>query len=228
MSEGIDWAATGQMLSGVGTIGSAFAILLAGLLGRQAAANFRRQKQAEREIEHAEKALAAAYKIESALSTIRSPLTTGSESSESSAELDEFEWFKMLSDNEKSKKTQSNVFYRRIRYFQDDFDSAIAVLPFVKAYFGNEADRALRDLIHCRHTIRVYADAYARDRMHDHDYSLKIESFIWEGAEVEDGMDPIGKRVRLDLKALEAVLLPVIRSSNEKRIGNTESTEQIA
>lgn len=207
-----DWAATGSMLSGLGTIGGGIAIVIAAFLGRQAASNFRKQKVAEREIDHAERALASAYKLQSAISFIRSPLSTATELDESREELDQTKWFKDLTEDKRSRIIQSNVFYRRIRRFEKDFDEANSLLPFVKAYFGEQVYESLRDLIHCRHTVRVYADAYARDEGHDPKHSRRNESFIWEGGLGEDGSDPIETRVVKAISTLEGALLPTIRT----------------
>ena len=204
------------MLSGIGTIVGAVAIILAAILGRVAVASVRRQKQVERQIEHAEKALTAAYQLQAAASTIRSPLSTSTELSSSREELEATEWFDRLTEGQKDRTVQSNIFYQRIRHFEDVYNSALAVRPFVKAYFGDEADEAFRKLIHARQSVRVYADAYARDEGHDPKFSRKIESYIWEGA-VVNGEDPIASEVGNAIKILESKLLPVIREGHDPR-----------
>lgn len=213
----IDWAATGAMLTGWGTLGSAAAIVVAAYFGRQAVQDFRQQKTAEREIEHAERALAAVYRVESSLSSIRSPMSTAHELAEARSELEERPWFAELPERQQDRTVQTNVIYQRIRHYQTDYDDALSVMPFVRAYFGEEVEKALRDLTHCRHSVRVYADAYGRDTGRDQQHSERIESIIWEGA-APGGVDPIASKAKAALSILENALLPVIRSEKKGKV----------
>lgn len=178
----IDWAATGQMVSGIGTLAGAKAIIVAAIVGRDVVASFRRQKQVERQIEHAERALTTSYQLKEAIGVIRSPLSTSHELASSREELETTDWFSNLENDEKSRTVQANVFYQRIRSFEDTYSSALSILPFVSAYFGKEAEEAFRKLIKARHTVRVYADAFSKDSRADRAFSRTIESYVWEGA----------------------------------------------
>lgn len=204
------------MISGIGTLAGAAAIVIAALLGRSAVTDFRQQKVAERELQHAEKALAAAYKMQSALSSIRSPLSTGIELSESEDELKDTDWFGGLLDAKKKRVIQSNVFYRRIRTFKEAFDEGIEMLPFVKAFFGEASEMALRDVIHARHTVRVYADAYTDDEGTDPDFSMTVRSNIWESGSATN-TDPVKTKVEEAIAVLEGNLLPIIRTSDGRQ-----------
>ena len=214
----VDWAATGQMLSGIGTITGSLAIVVGAILGRKAVTDFRRQKLAEREIEHAEKALAVSYRLQQAASVIRHPMSTAQEIASSREELEQNQWFCDESDNDKKDRLiQSNVFHQRIRYFKEVYDDAISIMPLVKAYFGEEPAAALQNLVHLRHAVRVYANAYANDYGFDADFSIKIRSFIWEGVEQDD---PLASQAKAAINSLERNLLPVIRESARKQKAN--------
>lgn len=212
----VDWAATGSMLSGIGTIGGGIALVIAAVLGRKAVEDIRREKLAEREISHAEKALTIAYQLESAISSIRSPVSTGIESQHSREELIEHDWFQALDPAAQDKTIYTNIFYQRIRSYDEDFKEGYSILPTLKAFFGTEAEAALRTILHARHKVRVYADAYQRDRGNDLDHTRKIQSYIWEGA-LPGEIDPIGADVEKSMTALEDQLIPIIRA-NAKRI----------
>jgi hypothetical protein len=182
MGDGVtDWSATGDMLSGIGTIAGALAIVMAAWLGRSAVTDYRHQKIVDRELQHAERALAVAYRIRLAVSSIRSPMSTAVELSTSKEELEKTDWFVELPEGGQNRTVQANVFYQRIRFFAPAFDEAVEVLPLVKAYFGDEAEKAMTELIHARHSVRVYADAYSRDEGADPEFSSKIRSYIWKG-----------------------------------------------
>lgn len=77
--EAIDWSATGAMLSGVGALGGAVAVLIAASVGKSTFEAWKRQKIEERRTELAETSLILAYKIQDAMSVIRSPVTMGDE-----------------------------------------------------------------------------------------------------------------------------------------------------
>ncbi|GGB57933.1 hypothetical protein GCM10010833_10890 [Blastomonas aquatica] len=65
---GIDWAATGTMIQGVGTLGGAIAVYAAAKLGLAA---WKHQKLAERNRDQAEVILHAAYNARRALTYLR-------------------------------------------------------------------------------------------------------------------------------------------------------------
>lgn len=210
----IDWAATGQMLTGIGTIGSGLAIVGAAFLARRAAADFSKQRRAEKRLDHAESALAIAYQLDAAASSLRSPLSTTAELADSEAELSATDWFSDLDDEMRSRTIQSNIFYQRIRATSDVFRKGLDSKPFIKAHFGEEAEAALQDLIAARHKVRVYADAYAKDRGHSADFTKTIESHIWEGAISEGGTDPIQNANKVALEKLEGLLIPIVRGED--------------
>ena len=200
------------MLSGIGTVSGSVAIVVAAFLGRNALKNFRHQKVVERQVEQAEKALTVAYRLKDAISEMRSPMTLPHESEESRAELNGKDWFDSMPNDRQQRYVQSNVFYQRMRHHKDAFDMAFSIIPFAKAYFGPEAEESFRKILKCGRSVRVYADAYARDEGHDPDFSLKIENKIWEGASPDDE-DNILTDINGAIAALEAKLLPIIRLS---------------
>ena len=212
----IDWAATGAMLTGIGTIAGAGSIIGAALLGKKAASNFREQKQAEREMEFAERALAVAYKLQSAFDAIRSPMSSASDLESAEGELKDQDWFVHLANGRKKQTIQANVFFQRVRHFEEDFDEALALVPFVRAYFGNAAGEALTDIVHCRRLVTVYAEAYAKNDFNDKSHTETIQAHIWRGWTSNDD-DPVRKKIETALNVLEDQLSPVIRTAVEHK-----------
>ena len=209
------------MLSGIGTVGGAVAVLIAAIVGRSAFADYRKQKLLERQIEHTDKALVCAYKLNMALSSIRSPMSTESESSESEADLTARNQFENVDADRRRLAIQANIFYIRARRHAEDFDDAVKALPFVKAYLGQKAFDALSELIGCRNSVLVYANAYADDRHVDSELSQKITEHIWEGyGDVHQG-DPIKRRIDTAIADLEEIALPILRlESKRDKLGN--------
>ena len=201
------------MLSGIGTIGGAAAVLVAAILGSNAFATYRRQKLLERQIEHADSALTSAYKLNMALSTIRSPMSTAGDLVESERALDQ-ENLARMTDDRRRLMIQANVFFTRANKFTPDFDKAIQSLPFVKAYLGNSAFDALSSIIRAKQTVLVYANAYSDDRGNNPDFRRKIEEHIWEGFGNhgdKPGGDPIQRTVNEAIAILEKIALPILR-----------------
>lgn len=83
----IDWAATGTMLQGVGTVVGALAVIGAAIIGSRTFDNWKRQKLAERHIEQAERILTATYKVRRGLSYVRNPAMWGHETDAAEEQL---------------------------------------------------------------------------------------------------------------------------------------------
>ena len=198
------------MISGLGTVAGSVAIVVAAVLGRSAVKDFRHQKVIEKQVDQAEQALAVAYKLKDAISAIRSPMTMGHESADAREELGDKEWFNLLGEGEQGKYVQANVFYQRTRSQKDTFDAAFEILPYAKAYFGKDIEGAFRTILKCGRSVRVYADAYARDNGRDREFTKKIESIIWEGAGL-DGADETTTEIDNAIEKIEATLLPKIQ-----------------
>jgi hypothetical protein len=202
------------MLSGIGTLAGAVGLIAAAFIGRSAITDFRAQKTAEREIDHAEHILTLAYRLNASISAIRSPISGGHEHAESEAALDAKDMLKGLDKGRKDLLVQANVFYIRARRFSELFTEAYDALPFAKAYFGETVFQSLQTIIQARHAVLVYADAYAEDRGRDPDFSYKIKSTIWEGYGKVKGQDELAVEVAKATEELEANLLPILRSGS--------------
>lgn len=65
-----DWAGFGSLLSGVGTIIGALAVIITAIVGSRTFEGWRKQKLSERRIEQAERILTATYKARRALGDV--------------------------------------------------------------------------------------------------------------------------------------------------------------
>jgi hypothetical protein len=214
---GIDWSATGGMLSGIGTIGGALAVGVTALLGRSALKDYQAQRQVERRMAHAEALLASAYQLEMALDSIRSPMSTASELDASRQDLEDRNQLSGITKEKSDRFVQANVFYIRAKYFDEQFEEAVRLLPYAAAFFGKEVKDALYSLIHNRHSVRAYADAYAQSLGHDKDFDKKIQAGIWKGFGKVYGEDEITDKTANSISVLEQNLFPIIRPENKKR-----------
>ncbi|MDX5985708.1 hypothetical protein SIL82_15755 [Sphingomonas echinoides] len=117
----IDWAATGAMLSGIGTLVGALAVIGAAVIGSRTFENWKRQKLAERHIEQAERILTATYKARRGLSRVRSPAMWGNETDTAEEQLKASgEWEKTFPESERKNLASAQAYYNRINATRDD------------------------------------------------------------------------------------------------------------
>ena len=201
------------MISGFGSFANAAAIVTAAYFGRNLLSEAKAQKQSERQMEQAENILATAYRLKSAMDHIRNPMSTNGDLNESKKDLLEKDFFDGLSEAEKTKLIQANVFFVRLRNFDADFEKAYDLLPYAKAYFGTVVSQQIENFFRSRNSVKVYADAYATDRENDLDFTQKIRAMIWK----IDENDELSKSDNDAISRLEEVLLPVIRLPDTKK-----------
>jgi hypothetical protein len=92
----VDWAATGAMLQGEGTLLGAGAVLIAAFVGANTFRSWRKQKVEERRMQQAEHILASAYKARRALKQVRHWLMSGYELGAAQETLKDNEQWQML------------------------------------------------------------------------------------------------------------------------------------
>ncbi len=206
----IDWGDTGSMLTGIGTIAGAIAIVTAALLGKAAVKDYNVEKRAEKRLDFAEQILASAYKMQSALKSIRSPFSSANDLQSSKEELAESGVLAKLRPEQEDRFIQANVFYQRIRGFADTFENAEGLLPYARGYFGETTYETLRSLIGKAHEVRMSASAYAQDRGANPDRTLRHEEVIWG---IGDD-DPTTTAINSSVSELETILLPEIREQD--------------
>lgn len=108
----IDWGETGAMLSGLGTVGGAVAIVLAAKMGFAA---WRRQKLAERTRDHAETVLKAAYSARRELRYLRSAWMTGGElaAAEERLNADNPDWRAHMIEEKQKRTITAQAYFLR-------------------------------------------------------------------------------------------------------------------
>lgn len=133
----IDWAATGAMLSGIGTVLVALAVMAAAVIGGSTFNSWRKQRIAERRMEQAERILTATYRVRDALSRVRSPAMWGHELENAEQALrDNGQWEKILGgDREKDRYRTAQAYYKRIADATTDRQLMEECQPVARAFF---------------------------------------------------------------------------------------------
>jgi len=208
----VDWAATGSMLQGLGTILGAGTVLIAAIIGSNTFKSWRRQKLSERRFEQAERILTATYKVRRGLSRVRSPAMWGQELYAAEERLKELgEWDKASNDQERRSMATAQAYYGRLNATKDDQWALEECQPMARALFSEQLEKALETLNRQFWTVQVYVDANRRDEEGaDRDFRRKIESTIWEGYPTADENE-LDKIIAEQVKIIESICVPVLR-----------------
>ena len=214
----IDWAATGTMLQGIGTIIAALAVLAAAIIGSRTFNSWRRQKLAERHIEQAERILTATYKVRRGLSYVRNPTMRGHETDAAEGQLKASgEWEKEFDERDKRSLATAQAYHNRLNRTKDDRIALEECQPIARALFGEELEKAIETLNQQFWTVQVYVNANHRDKScADIEFRRKIESTIWENYPSTEENE-IDQTVAAQVKIIEDICVPVLRFEGKKQ-----------
>ena len=208
----IDWAATGSMLQGIGTLTGAGAVLIAAGIGANTFKRWKQQKVAERRAHQAERIMTATYKARRRLSQVRGPMMWAHETDAAQKQLEESGQLKeYVSEQDKRNIAYLQAYYNRLTVSKPEQDDLESCQPMARALFSEKLEKAIETLNAQFWSVKVHADAYCQDRGGaDTAFKRKIESTIWEGfpSKEENEVDQI---VNKTVKQIEAVCLPALR-----------------
>lgn len=195
----IDWSATGAMLSGLGTLIGAFAVIYATWVARDTFSIWKKQKIAERRMVLAEKILHSAYDAKRALDVIRSPFSYGD--------------LKLTKEQQRSATATDylNRFQNTSTQQQALFDN----IPMAKALYGEALEKALSSLRHQFHLIHVDVQEYTSQHYESYDLELKtkIRNSMYGGAAhgQDDRDDEMSRNIAGYIKTIESICLTDLR-----------------
>lgn len=151
MSCVIDWAATGSMLSGWGSLLGAGATAFGGIAVLIAAnravttfAAWKKERLAERHIVHAEHILSAAYKAQHALNIILA--SDWSKDKERALEQINKERDRIHRGEPTKEIVTQRIYLLRLDDLAPILDDLFNVMPFAKAFWGEKLEMELRSL----------------------------------------------------------------------------------
>lgn len=205
-----DWAATGSMIQGIGTILGALAVLYAARAGRTALSDWRNQKLEEIRIERAERILTAVYNGQRSLADVRRSFVPAHELAAAGEKL------KANGADPKdvgkarwSKLESAQAALTRIALADAAWQELEACRPATKAFFGNDLDEQLEKLVRQVIAVQIAADMYADDNGSDPEFSMGLRRDMWAGGGKEEG-NAVTKATNEAVRAAERILLPVI------------------
>ena len=208
----VDWVATGSMLTGLGTIAGAASIAWAALIGRSRFDEWRRRGTEKRRIDVAESVLLAAIECQTAYSEVRSikqnPLAWKAGELRARKERDPM-------DQSELRRAEIAGWDRVQRMLDQSpkFEKLQSLRPLALAYFGENLDQLIQDLI-CVRTEIVQAGAYYDQATQgESDRSpMKLEAILWEQFPCADPTQDKLDRIH---QGFEDLLLPILRTDGE-------------
>lgn len=218
----VDWGATGDMLSGVGSMAGAGAVIFAAWKGADTFKQWRRQKHHERCMVVAEELLTLAYKLKRAFDAIRSPGMLASEIEEMKVKLRESGHLKEETSNaEAGILTTAQATLSRTEFYKPLFEELLNRTPVAKAIFGDNLAAQLNVFWMQRARVVTAANTYARsyherelrreeDEQRRRERHDRTEGVIWAGGAL-DGVDQVANAIDAAISSMEAELLPIIR-----------------
>jgi hypothetical protein len=216
---GVDWAATGTMIQGLGTLGGAVAVFAAAKLGLSA---WRHQKLAERNRDQAEVILQAAYNARRALGYLRSPLMSGSELAAAEKELntDQPTWRDSIVEEKQKRLITAQAYYMRANRLLDERTKLADCLPMARALFGEELEKAIETLHQQFRIVLIYADEYVDDfNGTNRDFSMEIRRALFaSNGRTAGNHNEVSDAVEKSIKVIEKWCLPPLRLETPKPV----------
>lgn len=210
----IDWSATGDMLSGLGTIFGAGAVIFAARKGADTFSTWRRQKREERRMDLAEQILVCAYELKRSFKFIRSPVLFAGDIEALDRQLTESGLITAQSTNpEKQARRTAQAALNRVEHEQPKFDQALSLMPIGKAVFGQAVEEPLEAFWRMRNEVVASAQTYASIRVDDpnlQDFAHELQAVLWDGSDAIRE-HTIAQRIETAIGSLESTLLPLIR-----------------
>ena len=211
----IDWAATGSMLQGIGTILGALAVLAAAAIGGTTFNTWKKQQLLQRQIELAEKILSGVFKAREALAAARSPLMQVAELEEAKTQLAQEIDLDSLSEQRKAKVAQAQAYLNRINQGNDALLELEESKALTFAYFGDEVPTQIDRILKVASDFRWNANFLAEDDGADSAYSRQIRRAL-TSSRARDDDDEYASEIESAIQNIESVVTPFIRNASQK------------
>ena len=205
-----DWDATGSMLSGVGTIVGAIAVLIAAHVARISINQFRTQKITERLVEHAERILTATYKAHYAIDHVRGRMLWAGELEVAEKKLRDVNAITGETDARDKRMISAQVYIDRLNRTNDDKALLVDVMPTARALWGKELEEEIQKLHHQFWCIECNATELVETDDRDRQVFLRI---LLGGTCSKDD-DELSLEVRRITSSIEEKCLPVLRADS--------------
>ncbi|MFZ5706622.1 MAG: hypothetical protein ACOY5R_15335 [Pseudomonadota bacterium] len=211
----VDWAATGAMLQGIGTLAGVGAVLA----GAKIAANaWKDQKLAERRLEMAERILTATHKGRRALAQVRSPMMWGHELGVAEENLKEDPSWESQTVGRKKRLITAQAFINRLNRTRDEQIALDECLPMARALFNEDLEKALENLRHQFWIVQVDVESYVDDEGGtDVEFTKRIRRGMYDIKPRNDEINEVSDAIAGAVTTIEMICEPALRLQPIKR-----------
>lgn len=208
----IDWAATGAMLQGWGTLAGVGAVVWAAHKGASTFDSWRKQKLAERKQEQAERILTATYKCRRALEYVRGVLMLGHELHTAEEQMKEKDGWASQGKERQKRLVRAQAHFNRLDRTKAERDELDQCLPMARALFGEELEAALQTLNRQFWIVQVNVESYVDDEGGtDKAFTAEIRRAMCAVQPREGEVNEITQAMETAVAAIERICLPVLR-----------------
>ena len=209
----VDWAATGSMLQGIGTIGGTIALIFATIQGANTFKIWRLQKITEHKQEHAKQILNAAYNARRAFEFIRGVMILGHELHAAKVELEQKEGWNNQFKDRKDRLITAQALLNRMNKSKDQRLALDECLPMARAIFGENLEKSVENLIRQFFIVQLDIEAYVDDDgKYDPNFSAKIRRGMYAVDPRDGEINEVTEAINTSIASIENVCLPILRT----------------
>lgn len=207
----VDWSATGDYWSGIGTLLGAGAVIWAANKGASTFQQWKQQKLGERHIEQAERIMTAVDDVRDALKSVRSPMMWAHEEEAAKKKLEEHDSVEFAANTKERQKrlVTAGAYFERLSRTHDQMIALNKCRPMARAFFGDEIEQAITKLRHQFRVVQTYVEASIDHEERD-EFGKKIWSALYYNE--RDTNCEVTKAINESVAILEARLLPILRA----------------
>lgn len=210
--QAIDWAGTGAMLQGEGTLLGAAAVIFAAVIGGTSFKAWRRQQVAGRKLAQAERILEATYTERRSLRYVRMPMILGHELTAAEKALKGNEDWHAQAEPKQRRIITAQAYFNRLNATADDRNALSECLPMARALFGEELESAIETLLHQFLIVQVDVESYVDDDGTDREFTRKIRRGMYDVAPADGEVNEVTARIDDSVATIEHHCLPVLRT----------------
>lgn len=205
----IDWAATGSMLQGIGTLAGVGAVLIGAKIG---ANTWKNQKLAERRLEMAERILTATHKGRTALGYVRSPMMWEHELSAAEEKLKEDKQWAGLTEVRQKRQTTAEAYFNRLNRTKDEQLALDECLPMARALFSEKLEKAIEKLRHQFWIVQADVKSYIDDEHGtDAEFEKKLMRGMFDIKPMNGKVNEVSATIAESVSIIETACEPALR-----------------
>ena len=205
----IDWAATGTMLQGIGTLAGACAVAWAANKGADTFDAWRTQKLTERKMDQAEKILTATHDAREALQLVRREIIYGYEKHEAEKILQEMNGWQEMPTEARNFLTLQMIYQTRLQNKSNEFSKLNKIRTMSHALFGSALDAAIS------HILMIYECLINKAGAYNEGLSAEVRKQVYEAmfaVKTQDGqVNEVTAAIEAAVATIERTCLRVLR-----------------